>query len=250
MRIVFLGQTGLAVSELALGTQTFGWGAEKAEAYALADRFVEEGGVFFDTSSTYNGGASESILGSWIKERSCRGSVVMATKVFFPTGSGPNDFGLSRRHIVQSAEESLRRLQTDFIDLYQAHCYDDSTPLEETLRAFDDLVRWGKVRYVGVSNFAPSQLVRALCLAGARAWSAPVSLQAEYSLLARSTEWELLPVCEEQGLALLAWSPLAGGWLSGKYRRGHPPDPGQQGSGERTAGTISRIRERASRHGE
>ena len=168
----------------------------------------------------------------------------------FPRGAARNYFGLSRRHIVQSAEESLRRLQTDFIDLYQAHCYDDSTPLEETLRAFDDLVRWGKVRYVGVSNFAPSQLVRALCLAGARACLAFCPSEAEYSLLVRSTEWELLPVREEQGLALLAWSPLAGGWLSGKYRRGHPPDPGQQGSGERTAGTISRIRERASRHGE
>jgi len=234
MRRVFLGPTGLAVSELALGTQTFGWGADAAAAHAIADCFLGEGGILFDTSSTYNSGASESILGSWMKERGCRGSVVVATKVFFPTGSGPNDFGLSRRHIIQSAEESLRRLQTDSIDLYQAHCYDASTPLEETLRAFDDLVRSGKVRYVGVSNFTPSQLVRSVCVAGARGWSTPVSLQAEYSLLVRSTEWELLPVCEEEGLALLAWSPLAGGWLSGKYQKGRAPDPGTRvGRGDR-----------------
>jgi aryl-alcohol dehydrogenase-like predicted oxidoreductase len=225
MKRAFLGNTGLTVSELALGTQTFGWGVEETAAHAIADRFVEEGGILFDTSSTYNEGASESILGSWMKARRCRGSVVVATKVFFPTGRGPNDFGLSRRHIVQSAEESLRRMQTDFIDLYQAHCYDMSTPLEETLDAFDDLVRAGKARYVGVSNFTASQLMRALCLARARGWSAPVSLQAEYSLLVRSTEWELLPLCGDEGLALLAWSPLAGGWLSGKYDRNRAPDP-------------------------
>ena len=147
---------------------------------------------------------------------------------------GPNDAGLSRNHILRTAEESLRRLQTDYIDLYQAHCYDMSTPLEETLRAFDDLVRSGKVRYIGASNFTASQLVRALCLSRARGWSAPVSLQAEYSLLVRSTEWELLPVCEEEGLSLLAWSPLAGGWLSGKYQRGVAPDPTSRvGRGDR-----------------
>jgi aryl-alcohol dehydrogenase-like predicted oxidoreductase len=160
--------------------------------------------------------------------------VVIASKVFFATGEGPNDAGLSRNHILRTAEESLRRLQTDYIDLYQAHCYDMSTPLDETLRAFDDLVRSGKVRYIGASNFTASQLVRALCLARARGWSAPVSLQAEYSLLERSAEWELLPVCEEEGLALLAWSPLAGGWLSGKYQRGVAPDPASRvGRGDR-----------------
>lgn len=225
MRRVFLGATGLTVSELALGTQTFGWGVDEKAAYALADRFVEDGGVLFDTSSTYNEGASEEILGSWIKARGCRTSVVVATKIFFPTGSGPNDVGLSRAHIIRSAEESLRRLRTEYIDLYQAHCYDASTPLEETFRAFDDLTRSGKVRYLGVSNFTPSQLARALCLCRFRGWSAPVSLQAEYSLLVRSTEWELLPLCEEEGLALLAWSPLAGGWMSGKYRKGETPEP-------------------------
>ena len=232
MKRVFLGNSGLVVSELAMGTQTFGWGAE--EPAAMADLFVEQGGILFDTSSTYNGGASEAMLGSWLKAKNSRQAVVLGTKVFFATGEGANDSGLSRKHILQSVEESLRRLQTDYIDLYQAHCCDLSTPLEETLRAFDDLVRSGKVRYFGLSNFTASQLVRSLGLSRANGWSAPVALQAEYSLLVRETEWELLPVCEEEGLALLAWSPLGGGWLSGKYRQGQAPDPGSRvGRGDR-----------------
>jgi aryl-alcohol dehydrogenase-like predicted oxidoreductase len=234
MKRVFLGNSGLLVSELAMGTQTFGWGVEERTAQAMADRFVEQGGILFDTSSTYNDGVAEAMLGSWLKSKSSRHSVVVATKVFFATGEGANDSGLSRKHILRTVEESLRRLETDYIDLYQAHCYDMSTPLDETFRAFDDLVRSGKVRYVGVSNFTASQLVRALCLTRANLWSAPVALQAEYSLLVRSTEWELLPVCEEEGLALLAWSPLAGGWLSGKYQKGQAPDPGSRvGRGDR-----------------
>ncbi len=146
--------------------------------------------------------------------------MVVATKVFFETGKGPNDFGLSRKHIFRTVDESLRRLKTDYIDLYQAHCYDLSTPLEETLSAFNDLVRSGKVRYIGASNFTASQIVKSLMLCRMHGWESFVSLQAEYSLIVRSTEWELLPVCEEEGLSLLAWSPLAGGWLTGKYRRG------------------------------
>jgi len=224
MRRVFLGSSGLVVSELAMGTQTFGWGADEKTAHAMADRFAEAGGMLFDSSSTYNNGAAESMLGSWSKSRKNRHEIVLATKVFFATGEGPNDRGLSRSHILQSVEESLRRLQTDYIDLYQAHCFDMSTPLEETLGVFEDLVRSGKVRYLGVSNFTASQLTRAVMLERMRGWSTLVSLQAEYSLLVRSTEWELLPVCKEEGLALMAWSPLAGGWLSGKYRKGQAPD--------------------------
>jgi aryl-alcohol dehydrogenase-like predicted oxidoreductase len=223
---------------------------------------VEAGGILFDTSSTYNGGASEAMLGSWLKSKDARHSVVLATKVFFPTGEGPNDWGLSRKHILRTVEQSLRRLQTDYLDLYQAHCCDLSTPLEETLRAFDDLVRCGKVRYIGVSNFTASQLVRSLCLARAGGWSVPVSLQAEYSLLVRETEWELLPVCEQEGLALLAWSPLAGGWLSGKYQKGRAPDPAsrvgrrdrwddlpEQREGELAWRVIDRLREIAGARG-
>jgi aryl-alcohol dehydrogenase-like predicted oxidoreductase len=191
--------------------------------------------MLFDTSSTYNDGASECMLGAWTKSRKNRHQIVLATKVFFATGDGPNDMGLSRGHILQSVEESLRRLQTDYIDLYQAHCFDMSTPLEETLRVFEDLVRSGKVRYVGVSNFTASQLTpRAVLLEKMRGWTPLVSLQAEFSLLVRSTEWELLPVCTEEGLALLAWSPLAGGWLSGKYRKGQAPSrESRVGRGER-----------------
>jgi len=234
MRRVFLGGSGLVVSELAMGTQTFGWGADEKIACAMADRFAEAGGILFDSSSTYNNGAAECMLGSWSKSRKNRHQIVLATKVFFATGDGPNDLGLSRSHILQSVAESLRRLQTDYIDLYQAHCFDMSTPLEETLRVFDDLVKSGKVRYVGVSNFTGSQVTKAVMLERMRGWSPLVSLQAEFSLLVRSTEWELLPVCREEGLALLAWSPLAGGWLSGKYRKGQAPDQESRvGRGER-----------------
>lgn len=234
MRRVFLGSSGLAFSCLAMGTQTFGWGADETAAWAMADRFREAGGNFFDTSSTYNSGTSESILGSWAKSRKCRHDIVLATKVFFPTGEGPNDFGLSRKHILRSVEDSLARLKTDYIDLYQAHCFDMSTPLEETLHVFEDLVRAGKVRYIGVSNFTASQLIRAIMLERMRGWYPLVSLQAEYSLLVRSTEWELLPVCRDEGLTLLAWSPLAGGWLSGKYSKGAAPAPDSRvGRGDR-----------------
>lgn len=234
MKRVFLGPSGMAISRLAMGTQTFGWGVDERDAGSMADRFVEAGGNFFDTSSTYNAGASESILGSWAKARNCRHEIVMATKVFFPTGEGPNDFGLSRKHILLSVEDSLARLQTDYIDLYQAHCFDMSTPLEETLGVFEDLVRSGKVRYIGVSNFTASQLTRAIMLERMRGWSLLVSLQAEYSLLVRSTEWELLPACRDEGLTLLAWSPLAGGWLSGKYSKGAAPAPDSRvGRGDR-----------------
>lgn len=225
MEYRFLGNTGLKVSEVEMGVQTFGWGADEKTAHAIADLFVEAGGNVFDTANTYNKGVSESMLGSWLKARGNRQSLIIATKVFFPTGDGPNDSGLSRKHLFQSVDESLRRLQTDYIDLYQAHCFDMSTPLDETLRAFDDLVRVGKVRYIGASNFTSSQLTKALMLSRMHGWAPFISLQAEYSLIVRSTEWELLPVCREEGLGLLAWSPLAGGWLTGKYKRNQPPPP-------------------------
>jgi aryl-alcohol dehydrogenase-like predicted oxidoreductase len=234
MKHVFLGRSGLRVSELAMGTQTFGWGVDAPAAEQMANTYEEAGGNFFDTSSTYNEGASESILGDWTKKRGNRHAVTIASKVFFPTGPGPNAFGLSRGHILRTAEESLRRLSTDFIDVFQAHCHDRSTPIDETLRAFDDLVRSGKVRYVGASNFAPAQLMKALMLSASRGWMSFCSLQAEYSLLVRSAEWELLPVCREEGVGFLAWSPLAGGWLTGKYGRDRAPSPESRvGRGER-----------------
>ena len=224
MQYRFMGRTGLKVSELCMGTQTFGWGADEPTAHRMASQFVDAGGNFFDTSNIYNEGQSETMLGKWLKQQD-RSKLVIATKVFFPTGEGPNDTGLTRKHIFHQVDESLRRLQTDYIDLYQTHCWDASTPLEETLRAFDDLVRAGKVRYLGASNYTPAQLTKALMLSQIHNWARFDCLQPEYSLLVRSPEWELLPVCEENGIGVIPWSPLAGGWLTGKYRRNQPPPP-------------------------
>jgi aryl-alcohol dehydrogenase-like predicted oxidoreductase len=221
----FMGRTGLKVSELCMGTQTFGWGVDETNAYTMADQFVDAGGNFFDTSNTYNQGMSETIVGNWLKHSGKRSRVVIATKIFFPAGDGPNDTGLSRKHIFEQIDASLRRLQTDYVDLYQAHCWDASTPIEETFQAMNDLVRAGKVRYVGASNFTPSQLVRVNMMCQQHSWARIDCLQPEYSLLVRSPEWELLPVCHEDGIGVIAWSPLGGGWLTGKYRRDKPPAP-------------------------
>jgi aryl-alcohol dehydrogenase-like predicted oxidoreductase len=233
------GTTGLAVSELCLGTQTFGWVADESAAHGLLDQFVEQGGNFIDTADIYNQGRAEAILGSWLRKRGNRQSVVLCSKVFFPVGPdpanpGPNDSGLSRRHLFQALEASLKRLGTDHLDLYQAHCYDYTIRLEETLGAFRDLQAAGKVRCVGVSNWNPSQLARAIQSGRGQHGLTIASLQAEYSLIVRSCEWELLPLCREEGLGFMAWSPLAGGWLSGKYRRGQaPPENSRVGRKDR-----------------
>lgn len=219
MHYKFFGKSGLKVSEIALGVQTFGWCADEKVAHAILDRFVEAGGNVLDTANSYNEGQSEQMLGNWLHARNNCDSLVINTKVFFPTGNGPNDTGLTRKHIYNEIEKSLQRLQTDYIDVYQLHCFDESTPLEETLCALDDLVHAGKVRYIGASNFTPSQLQKALMMSKINGWQSFASLQPEYSLLVRSLEWELLPLCQQEGLAVLPWSPLAGGWLTGKYRK-------------------------------
>jgi aryl-alcohol dehydrogenase-like predicted oxidoreductase len=223
MEYKFLGNTGMKVSEIMLGTQTFGWVTEEKLAISMMDRFVENGGNFFDTADIYNEGVSELILGSWLKASKNRDTLVLESKVFFPTGDGPNDTGASKKHILQSIDKSLKRLHTDYIDLYQIHCLDRSTPLEETLETLNLLVRSGKVRYIGASNYTPSALQKALMLSRMGGISSYCELQAEYSLLVRSTEWELLPLCLDEGLGFLAWSPLAGGWLTGKYRKNQKP---------------------------
>jgi aryl-alcohol dehydrogenase-like predicted oxidoreductase len=228
MKYRFLGKTGLKVSELCMGTQTFGWGADEAIAAAMSDRFVEAGGNFFDTSNTYNEGKSEIMLGNWLKKKGNHPQMIVATKVFFPTGSGPNDSGLSRKHIFEQIDISLHRLHLDYVDIYQVHCWDALTPLEETLCALNDLVRVGKVRYLGASNYTASQLDRAIMLSRVHGFARFDCLQPEYSLLVRSTEWELLPLCLSEGIGVICWSPLAGGWLTGKYRRNQPPPPGSR----------------------
>lgn len=234
MKYRYMGRTGLKVSELCMGTQTFGWGADEPTAFAMADAFVEAGGNFFDTSNIYNEGKSETMLGNWLKQRGKRDQLVIASKVFFPAGEGPNDTGLSRKHIFEQIDRSLQRLHTDYLDLYQMHCWDSSTPLEETLRALDDLVRMGKVRYLGASNYTGSQLTRAIMLSEQHGWARFDCLQPEYSLLVRSTEWELLPLCQEEGIGVIAWSPLGGGWLTGKYRRDQaPPSDSRVGRADR-----------------
>lgn len=221
-----LGRTGLFVSELCLGAMTFGRETSEADSHRLLDRFVEAGGNFIDTANVYGRGESERVLGGWLAEQR-RESVVIASKVRWPMGEGPNDQGLSRGHILRQVEGSLRRLGTDYLDLYQVHGWDPATPLEETLATLDTLVERGLVRHAGVSNFSGWQLQRSLDLSRSLGLTPFVSLQPQYNLLCRSTEWELLEVCRSEGLAVLPWSPLKGGWLTGKYERGMSgPPPG------------------------
>jgi aryl-alcohol dehydrogenase-like predicted oxidoreductase len=218
-----LGRTGLKVSELCLGAMTFGREATEEESFAMLDRFVEAGGNFIDTADVYSRGRSEEILGRWLV-RQDRESLVIATKVRWgtddPAQRRPNRFGLGRKHILAAVEASLKRLQTDYIDLYQTHMWDTTTPVEETLAALDGLVRSGKVRYLGASNYCGWHLQKSVDLARHSGLHAFVSLQALYNLLDRELEWELAPLCRQEGLGIIPWSPLRGGWLSGKYHRG------------------------------
>ena len=221
-----LGRSGLRVSTLALGTMTFGGrgdfaktgAGDVAQATRLLDRCLDAGVNLIDTADVYSRGVSEEILGEAMQGR--RGRLIVATKARFRMGDGPNDAGLSRHHLIEACEASLRRLRTDHIDLYQVHEWDGQTPLEETLEALDTLVRSGKVRYVGCSNYAGWQLVKALGVSERHGFQRFVSPQIYYSLQARDAEYELVPAAIDQGLGILVWSPLAGGLLSGKYRRG------------------------------
>jgi aryl-alcohol dehydrogenase-like predicted oxidoreductase len=224
MHYRYLGRSGTKVSELCLGTMTFGREADEPTSHRMLDRFVERGGNFLDTADVYGPASSEEVVGRWLA-RQHREEFVVATKVRFPTGPGPNDVGLGRSHILASIDASLRRLQTDYVDLYQIHCWDQGTPLEETLTTLDGLVRQGKVRYLGASNLTGWQLQKALDVSRHLGLERFVSLQPQYNLLARPTEWELLPVCAAEGLAVIPWAPLRGGWLSGRYSRdmGGPP---------------------------
>jgi aryl-alcohol dehydrogenase-like predicted oxidoreductase len=218
-----LGRTGTLVSELCLGTMTFGAETGEDDAHAVLDRYVEAGGTFLDTADVYAGGASEEILGRWLAKRGASEDLVIATKGRFRTGPGPNDEGLSRPYLRRAIEASLRRLQVETIDLYQVHCWDPLTPLEETIGAMDELVAEGAIQYWGISNFTGWQLQRAILLARQSGQAPPVTLQPQYNLLSREIEWELVPLCLDEGLGLLPWSPLGGGWLTGKYSRETAP---------------------------
>ena len=224
-----LGSSGLLVSELCLGTMIFGEESERStspeEAREMIDRYLDAGGNFIDTANVYAGGRSEEIVGEALRGR--RDSVVLATKVRFRRGDGANDTGLSRRHIMTEVENSLRRLQTETIDLYYAHMWDPLTPLDETLRAFDDLVSAGKIRYIGVSNFKGWQLMKTLALSDTYGWSRPIAAQYQHSLVVRDIEPEFVDLFLGEGVGSVPWGPLGGGFLSGKYRRGQRPQEGR-----------------------
>lgn len=226
MKMRRLGSSGVLVSELCLGTMTFGWQADEPTSHRILDLYVERGGNFLDTANVYSEGKSEEMIGSWLKGRA-RSEVVLATKARFRTGKGANEVGLSRKYLWHAVRESLKRLGTDYIDLLQVHAWDPLTPLEETFGTLDRMVSEGWIRYVGISNYRGWQFEKALQLCRQRGWSEPVSLQSQYSLYSRATEFELLPMCVAENVALLPWSPLAGGFLSGKYREGvRNPPPG------------------------
>src|SRR5580693_1597843 len=228
-----LGRTGLQVSRLCLGTMTFGLQSEESTAVAILDRAAEGGIDFLDTSDAYplggdlsTRGITEEILGRWLRGK--RDCFIVATKCFAPTGPAPFDAGNSRKHILAAVDASLRRLQTDYIDLYQLHGYDRATPIDETLGALDDLVHSGKVRYTGCSNFLTYQLVRAIGRSETLRLARFDSVQPRYNLLFRQIEREMLPFCGEEGVGVITYNPIAGGLLSGKHRRGEPPAEGSR----------------------
>lgn len=223
-----LGRSGARVSVIGLGTNRFGaQHVPQAEVCRILDAASDLGINFLDSANTYQGGRSEETIGAALKGR--RSRFIVATKFFNPVGEGPNDRGASRLHMQYAVESSLRRLQTDCIDLYYVHRWDPSTPVEEMLRGLDDLVRVGKVRYIGASQFMAWQLARANLLAEFHSWTPFIVIQSHYHMLERGVEQEILPYCKDQGVGLIPYFPLAGGFLTGKYQRGKPAPPGSRG---------------------
>ncbi len=259
-----LGASGTVVSTYALGTMTFGNETDEAGAHEQLDRYVDAGGTLIDTADVYTAGASEDIIGSWLAKSSARDNVVLATKGRFPTGDGQNDVGTSRRHLRRALDASLQRLGVDHIDLYQLHSWDPITPLQESLSFLEDAVRAGKIAYGGLSNFTGWQLQKACDLIDRKGWSPLVTLQPQYNLLVREIEWEIIPAAQENGLGLLPWSPLGGGWLTGKYsfdeaptgatRLGENPDRGveawaRRNQNERVRSVVETVRRIAEARG-
>ncbi|WP_309133889.1 aldo/keto reductase [Cellulomonas sp.] len=259
-----LGCSGTVVSTQTLGTMTFGAEADEETSHAILTRFVEAGGTFVDTADVYSAGVSEEIIGRWLAQHPTEArQVVLATKGRFPMGEGPNDLGLSRRHLRDALDASLRRLGVEHVDLYQVHAWDALTPVEESLRFLDDAVTAGKISYYGFSNYLGWQLTKAVHVARAHGWAPPVTLQPQYNLLVRDIEHEVVPAALDAGLGLLPWSPLAGGWLTGKYQRdvdptgatrlGENPARGMEAwearnADERTWRVIDAVREVADAH--
>jgi aryl-alcohol dehydrogenase-like predicted oxidoreductase len=226
MKHLPMGRTGVKVSAIGLGTNSFGGRAERETSIAILHRAIDAGINLIDTANIYTQTKSETIIGDGLKGR--RHLVILATKGGLPVGEGPNDAGSSRYHLIRELEGSLRRLQTDYIDLYQIHTWDAETPLEETLRTLDDMVRSGKVRYVGTSNYAAWQLTKSLWVSDRRNFVRYETVQPDYSLAERGVERELVPLCLDQGIGLIAYFPLAGGILTGKYRPGQEPPKGSR----------------------
>ena len=271
MRYKNLGRTGLKISAVGLGCGNFGGvgsapaffgkGETEQEAFAIMDAAWDLGVTLFDTADAYGGGRSESYIGAWLKGKgsAVRDQLVLSSKVFNPVGDGPNDRGLSRRHIMRQIEASLRRLGADYLDLYLIHEPDPATPLEETLRALDDLVHQGKVRYIGASNMPAWLMTKALWISDKYRLHRFEWVQNAYSLLERADERELFPLCADQQLGYTPFSPLAGGWLTGKYRMGEPypagsrmtlrPEPYQRLLNERIFGGLERLRAYAAERG-
>lgn len=231
MQHVRLGATGLKVSRLCLGTMTFGYQCDEATSFAILDRAAAGGITFMDTSDVYplgggleRAGRTEEIIGKWIKGK--RQDWVVATKCFWPVGPQPFHAGNNRRHILEAIDNSLKRLGTDYVDLYQLHSFDPNVTIDETLGALDDVVRAGKVRYIGCSNYLAYQIARALGRSDAHGWARFVSSQPRYNLLYREIEREMLPLCAEEGVGVIPYNPIAGGMLSGKHDRAKSPSEG------------------------
>jgi len=226
MDYVRLGKTGLKVSRICLGTMTYGsskwrpWVLDEADSRPFIQRAIEHGITFFDTADMYSRGVSEEVLGRALKDFARRDQMIIATKVFYPMGDGPNDRGLSRRHILDAIDASLRRLGVDYVDLYQIHRFDPYTPIEETIEALHDVVKAGKARYIGASSMGAWQLAKMLYVADAHNWTRFVSMQNHYNLVYREEEREMMPLCREEGIGVVPWSPLARGFLAGNRRKG------------------------------
>jgi aryl-alcohol dehydrogenase-like predicted oxidoreductase len=235
MKTKRLGRTGLKVSEICLGTMTFGNQCDEPASFAIMDRAYDAGVFFFDTADVYPLGATpeirgstERIVGNWLKERRRRDQIVLATKCRGAMGDGPNEVGLSRKHVLAAVEASLRRLQTDYLDLYQVHHPDPETPIDETLDALDDLVRAGKVRYIGCSNYQAHLLGKALWVSDKRGYARFESAQPRYNILFREIENEVLPLCRAEELGVIVYNPLAGGFLTGRYSAGQAVEAGSR----------------------